>query len=142
MLFKLLYLTIIPSSICRDDCLSVAAHIYVKSLLYFTNCTLATVKFELLLLLLLYNYSVQICRTEMLWAVWPHPHMAMILWLSSCEALARRCPFSLTSCIAHKRHHNLGAQRNFFGSKRCALGSGINFFWRCNYISTVDFKCV
>ncbi len=53
MLFKLLYLTIILSSICRDDCLSVAAHIYVKSLLYITNCTLATVKFELLLLLLL-----------------------------------------------------------------------------------------
>ncbi len=43
--------------------------------------------------------------------------------------------------VAHKRHHNLGAswtQCNFFALKDALLGSGINFFWRCNYINYGD----
>ncbi len=45
--------------------------------------------------LMLYNYSVQICRTEMLW---PHPHMAMFLWLSSCGYLPPARRFPLVAC--------------------------------------------
>ncbi len=46
------YLLYSAASAEMTVCMSVAAHIYVKSLLYVTNCTSATVKFELLLLLL------------------------------------------------------------------------------------------